>query len=117
MKLMLMVSASPWGQSRSMLALRLLRATVAAGHEVEAVFFREDGVYHALSGRQTDRGTVDLSRAYEELAEQGNFPLLLCSASAQRRLPAAAVPDAPWREAGLAEFFTREAQADRCVCL
>ena len=114
-KLLLMVNASPWGCSRSSLALRFLRASLEAGHEVLAVFFREDGIYTGLAGRQADRGADDLEAAYRSLAEAHGFELLLCSASSQRRLAAEHVPSAPWREAGLGELMALEPAADRWV--
>ncbi len=112
-----MVHASPWGGSLAATALRFLRALLAAGHEVPAVYFRGDGVYHALPGRQTDAGADDLWRSYAELARAHDFELLLCSAAAARRLPTTGADalEPPWREAGLARGFELMAAAERVV--
>lgn len=117
MKILLLVNASPWGGSLAATALRFLRAALAAGHEVPAVYFRGEGVYHALRGRRADPGTEDHWRAWDGLAREHDFDLLLCSAAAARRLPADQADglEAPWREAGLAEGLGLIGQADRVV--
>ncbi len=109
-----MVTASPWGGSLAATALRFARAAVAEGHAVGPVYFRGEGVYQVLSGRQADPGSEDLSSAWRALAESQAFELLLCSADAARRLPPGPVT-APWREAGLGEWFGCLADADRVV--
>lgn len=96
-----------------LVALRLSRAMAADGHEIEAVYFRGDGVYNALPGRAADAGTPDLAVAWSSLAESGGFPLLLCSSAAARRLDSA--PGQGFREAGLAELLERMAACDRVV--
>ena len=94
-------------------ALRLTRSLVADGMRLAAVFFREEGVYHALAGRVTDSGTPDLNDSWLELARTGGFPLLLCSSAAQRRLEVA--PGNGFREAGLAEIVEMMGSVDRVV--
>lgn len=121
-----MINSSPWGSSRSAVALRVLRALLESGATVVAVYFRGDGVYHALPGRQTDAGADKLHEAYESLALAHGFELLLCSAAGARRLGpefAAAMPvadeeaadTAPWREAGLARWAELLDDSDRLV--
>ena len=94
-------------------AIRLARATVLDGHQIDAVFFRGDGVYNALQGRATDAGTPDLALEWAALSGESGFPLLLCSAAASRRLDS--VPAGGFREAGLAEVLERMASCDRVV--
>ena len=114
MKFLLIVNESPWGSSLGTAALRLLRALRADGQEMLAVYFRSEGVYHALSGRNTDSGSPDLHREWLKLAEQG-VPMLVCSASAQRRLPDS--PQRPFAETGLAQLAELTLAADRVVSL
>ena len=76
------------------------------------MYFRGDGVYQSLQGRAADAASTDFSTAWRELAEQGTR-LLLCSASAGRRLPSA--PAAPFEEAGLAAMYEAMSSADRVV--
>jgi sulfur relay (sulfurtransferase) complex TusBCD TusD component (DsrE family) len=82
---------------------------------LSAVFFREEGVYHALAGRSTDAGTPENVKGWTEISKQSQAPLLLCSSSSQRRLESA--PAKPFREAGLAELMELMASSDRVVTL
>ena len=111
-----MVNSSPWGSTRSLLALRFLRASLAADHTVSAVYFRGEGVYHGLAGRQSDPGAEDLPRAYQTLASDNNLNLLLCSAAVSRRFPTDfSGSSAPWQLAGLAQWVELLEQSDRVV--
>lgn len=93
--------------------MRMVRALSTAGAQISAVFFREDGVYHALPGRAVDSGTPSLSEAWQTLGGQAAFPLLLCSSAAQRRLEHP--PNGGFREAGLAEVLELMVSSDRVV--
>jgi len=112
-KILVIVNESPWGGSLGVTALRLVRAMVSGGEHVVAVFFREDGVYHALPGRAVDSGTPCLAKAWQSMAGQSGIPLLLCSSSAQRRLEKA--PTEGFHEAGLAQVMELMASSDRLV--
>ena len=113
MKVLVIVNDSPWGATLPAVALRLVRAMQADGAEIDAVFFRGDGVYTALSGRAADAGTPDLAAEWTALAGSSRFPLLLCSSSAMRRLDS--VPAGGFRETGLADMLERMAGCDRVV--
>jgi tRNA 2-thiouridine synthesizing protein D len=112
-KILVIVNASPWGGSLAVTALRLVRAMLACGFEIAAVYFRDEGVYQALAGRGTDSGTPVLRDAWLELNDQHGMPLLLCSAAAQRRLEHE--PADGFREAGLAEILDLMRSCDRVV--
>lgn len=115
--MLLMVTHGPWGASLAGVALRFLRAALAAGHDVPTVYFRGEGVYQAMPGRRADPGAADLHDAWLALAEAHGIDLMLCSADSARRLPADVMDGlaAPWREAGLAEGLARIGDADRVV--
>lgn len=111
-----MVNTSPWGSSRSGVALRFLRATLDAGHQVSALYFRGEGVYHAMPGRQTDPGAADTSSQFMELADAGQFQLLLCSAALSRRFDAPRDSlQSPWQASGLARWVELLDESDRVV--
>jgi len=112
-KILVIVNESPWGCGLGVTALRLVRALLAAGEQIVAVFFREDGVYHALPGRAVDSGTPCLAEAWQSLASRDGVPLLLCSSAALRRLEQA--PAKGFREAGLAEVMELMASSDRVL--
>lgn len=126
-KVLVIVNSSPWGGSLGVTALRLVRAMLqpamlqpamlvpdgADALRIAAVYFREEGVYHALPGRVTDSGTPALRDAWLALATQHGLPLLLCSSAAQRRLEDC--PSGGFREAGLAEVLDVMRSCDRVV--
>lgn len=113
MKILLIVNNSPWGSTLGLTALRFARAAIAEGISLSAVFFREDGVYHALTGRAADAGTPEISEAWREIGQRCPAGLLLCSSSSLRRLEDA--PGAGFREAGLVEMMELMAASDRVV--
>ncbi|HET6591817.1 MAG TPA: DsrE family protein [Xanthomonadales bacterium] len=113
MKILVIVNVSPWGGSLAVTALRLVRAMLGRGHEIAAVYFREEGAYHALAGRAGDSGTPVLRDAWLDLYREHGVPLLLCSSAAQRRLEQA--PGDGFREAGLAEVLEMMQDSDRLV--
>jgi sulfur relay (sulfurtransferase) complex TusBCD TusD component (DsrE family) len=85
------------------------------GIDVAAVYFRDEGVYHAMRGRAADAGTPDLTEAWLEWSGRHDVPLLLCSADSQRRLES--TESSGFRETGLAEVFALMAACDRVVSL
>ena len=113
MKILLIVNESPWGSSLGVTALRLIRALAIDGEEIGAIYFREDGVYHAQAGRAQDAGTPGLCEAWEDLSADSGIPLLLCSSAAQRRL--SQPPSGCFREAGLAKMMELLNSCDRVV--
>ena len=113
MKVLVIVNDSPWGATLPAAAVRLVRAMHSNGTEIDAVFFRGDGVYNALTGRAADAGTPELAAEWAALAGSSGFPLLLCSSAASRRLDSA--PAGGFREAGLADVLERMAGCDRVV--
>ena len=108
-KILVIVNESPWGSTLPAAALRFCRAVLDGGHEIEAVFFRGDGVYNAVPGRDSESTTPDLAVSWAGLAA----PLLVCSSAAARRLDRA--PGGGFREAGLAEVLERMDDCDRVV--
>jgi len=112
-KILIIVNESPWGSSLGVAAFRMVGALAGDKAQVSAVYFREEGVYHAQPGRATDHGTPDLFTQWQLLAEQKGFPLLVCSSAAQRRMgqPCTGL----YREAGLAEVMELLASSDRLV--
>ena len=113
MKVLVIVNASPWGGSLGVTAWRLVRAMVADGLEVAAVFFREEGIYQAVGGRAVDGGTPGLHEGWLALHREQGIPLLLCSSAAQRRLPEP--PADGFRETGLGEVLELTLACDRVV--
>jgi sulfur relay protein TusD/DsrE len=112
-KFLVIVNEGPWASGLALCASRFVRAATASGHEISAIFFREDGVYNVLPGELTDAGTPDLVKTWAELATTGRTRLLLCSSSRLRRLENS--PSACFAESGLTEMFELMLQSDRVV--
>jgi len=112
-KILVIVNVSPWGGSLAVTALRLVRSMLDEGHEIAAIWFREEGVYQALASRAADSGTPVLREAWLGLHHEHGVPLLLCSSASQRRLEQA--PGGGFREAGLAEVLETLQSCDRLV--
>ena len=72
---------------------------------------------HALAGTRADPGAEDLHGAWSELAGRSGAELLLCSAAAERRLPADLnrQPPPAYRLAGLATLLEWVRRCDRVV--
>lgn len=114
MKCLIIVNESPWQTGLAVCAMRFAHAAEAAGLQVSAVFFREDGVYHALAGTSADAGTPELTTGWQQFAATSGSRLLLCSASCQRRLPpGSAVPG--FHQTGLAEMLELMQQSEKLV--
>lgn len=113
MKVLVIVNESPWGSTLPVTALRMVRSLVGTGAQIDAVYFRGDGVYNALPGRDADTGTPELAAAWQALADTSGASMLLCSSAASRRLDSA--PGPGFREAGLAEILERMTACDRVV--
>jgi sulfur relay protein TusD/DsrE len=112
-KFLIIVNESPWASGLALCASRFVRAATASGHGITAIFFREDGVYNAVPGEQTDAGTPDLFKAWAELSAAAGTRLLLCRSSRLRRLQTN--PPECFEESGLTEMFELMLHSDRVV--
>lgn len=115
MKILAIVEHSPWGSSLPVTALRLLRAMANDGIQVEAVYFRGDGVYNVQPGVASDAGTPALAQAWQSFSNATGAALLLCASASRRRLDC--TPADGFRTAGLPEVMERTAACDRVVSL
>ena len=108
-----MVNESPWGSDLALAAWRFVSAAVESGREITAVFFREEGVYNAIKGGNSDPGTPCLAEAWQELAGKQGPRLLVCSSSWERRCED--YPNGNFELAGLAEMMELMLDCDRVV--
>lgn len=114
MKCLIIVNESPWQSGLGICALRFARAAESAGLQISAVFFREDGVYHALPATRADAGTPELTASWQQFAARTGARLLLCSASSERRLPAGSFSP-EFRQTGLADMLELMQQSEKVV--
>lgn len=113
MKVLVIVNASPWGGSLAVTGLRMVRAMLLRGLQIDSIQFRGEGAYNARAGQGVDSGTPEFPAAWLELAAEHGFPLLLCSSASTRRLDPEL--DSGFRVAGLPELMERMAGCDRVV--
>ena len=113
MKFLVIVNEAPWAGSLGLTAHSLTRSLLIKGQQVSAVFFREEGVYHAQEGRAGEG--QPLHQQWLELGKQYSVPLLLCSSDAQRRFSSA--DHEGFQEAGLATVLAMLEDCDRVLTL
>ncbi len=85
MRYTLLVTGPAYGTQHATTALLFARALIAAGHELESVFFYREGVLNAseLSAPASDE--IDLVRAWQQLHIDHHVTLNVCVAAALRR--------------------------------
>ena len=112
MKFLLIVNQAPWAGTLSATAVRLANALQDKDNKIAAVYFREEGVYHALKGEAVDGGSKDPHQEWIDFGHRSQAPLLVCSADAQRRFRQC---DEGYELAGLPRVIELMAKADRIL--
>ena len=106
-------------------ALRFVAAALAAGHQIERVFFYHDGVLNGLGTAASTDHTSHPVSCWRSLGEQAGIKLVLCVSAALRR----GVLDAEMAEeygqagnlaagfsiAGLGQWMDAALEADRVI--
>lgn len=85
MRYALLVTGGPYGTQQSSSALQFARAVVAAGHQLESVFFYREGVLNASQLTAPASDEVDIVAAWQALHQQSGAGLYICVAAALRR--------------------------------
>lgn len=81
----LLILASPASGSANITAARFAGAVLQAGHQLERVFFYDDGVTTGLATRVVPQDETDPVSLWRELAAEHGVELVVCVASALRR--------------------------------
>lgn len=81
----LVIKGAPYSSSAPLSALRFAQAVLAAGHLIEQVFFYQDGVYLATSLSCPPQDELNLTQAWQSLAQEHKFALNVCIAAALKR--------------------------------
>ncbi|SFB15117.1 sulfurtransferase complex subunit TusD [Azotobacter beijerinckii] len=126
MKFAIALFAPPHAPS-SRRALRFAEAVLAGGHEINRLFFYQDGVYNASSGIVAPQDETDLAAQWRAFVERHELDAVVCIAAALRRgvldaqeaqrygrAAVAVMP--PWELSGLGQLHEAAQQADRLVC-
>ncbi len=126
MKFAIALFAPPHAPS-SRRALRFAEAVLAGGHEINRLFFYQDGVYNAADNIVPPQDEADLPAQWRAFVERHGLDAVVCIAAALRRGVldtqeaqrygrAAVAVTPPWELSGLGQLHEAAQQADRLVC-
>lgn len=85
MKYSLAVYGAPFSSQSAYSAYRFARTALALGHQIERVFFYQDGVHNATLLATPPQDELDLCQAWRQLKREHNLDLVVCVAAALRR--------------------------------
>lgn len=85
MRYALLVTGPAYGTQHASSAWLFAQALLAAGHELESVFFYREGVLNASELTSPASDEYDLSRAWQQLHQERGVRLNICVAAALRR--------------------------------
>lgn len=112
MKYAIQINGAPGRSPAVQVAHEFIKAVLAAGHEVNRVFFYHDGVYN---GFNADRKEPLNFPDWSALAHRHGLDLVLCVSAAERRGLAAGLPAPGFRFGGLGQWMEACLQADRVL--
>ena len=108
-------------------ALRFAEAILAGGHQIERLFFYQDGVHSASGNIVAPQDECDIAAQWRQFITEHQLDAVVCIAAALRRgvldaseasryqREAANLP-APWVLSGLGQLHEAAQSADRLVC-
>jgi len=85
MRYALLVTGPAYGTQQATSALLFANALLAAGHQLESVFFYREGVLNANQLTAPASDEFDLVRAWQTLSQTQGVALNICVAAALRR--------------------------------
>ena len=85
MKFGILVNEGPYQHQASDSAYNFTKAALEKGHEIFRVFFYNDGVYNGTRLGVPPQDDRNITKLWQELAEQHELDLVVCVAAAQRR--------------------------------
>ncbi|MBA1192183.1 MAG: putative intracellular sulfur oxidation protein DsrE-like [Pseudomonas sp.] len=118
---------SPAHAPSSRRALRFADALLAGGHQIERLFFYQDGVHSASGNIVAPQDECDIAAQWRQFITAHRLDAVVCIAAALRRgvldaseasryqRDAANLP-APWVLSGLGQLHEAAQSADRLVC-
>ena len=115
MKIRLLVNEGPYNHQAADTAYQFARAVIAKGHQVQRVFFYNDGVNNASKLTEPPQDDRHIVNRWSKLAEEHGIDLVVCVAAGLRR---GLVDDnlAPgFRISGLGQLVEAGIESDRLV--
>ncbi|MDG6895205.1 sulfurtransferase complex subunit TusD [Volucribacter amazonae] len=126
MQYVLVVKQAVYGSQGAFLAYQFAQALLVAGHQLNQIFFYQEGVSHGNAFVYPANDEFNLTHAWQQLSQQYQVPLHLCIAAAQRRgvvdehsafNPQQTNLAEGFQLAGLGEFSQALLTADRVITL
>lgn len=131
-KFLIFVTRSPFDSLNGQTALSFCEAAIALGHEVEHVFFYQQGVQHANVDIKPASGEKSTIAQWVTFSEQTKTPLNVCVTASIKR-GVLSVEDASYMQShsnvhpaftpvGMAEYFAAlntcaSSDADSLICM
>jgi tRNA 2-thiouridine synthesizing protein D len=131
-KFLIFVTRSPFDSLNGQTALSFCKAAIALGHEVEHVFFYQQGVQHANVDIQPASGEKSMLAQWVSFSEQTKTSLNVCVTASIKR-GVLSVEDASYvqlhsnvhhafKPVGMAEYFSAlnasaSSDADSLICM
>jgi tRNA 2-thiouridine synthesizing protein D len=82
---LILLHGSAYANQSSRSALKYAQAVITKGHELKAVFFYSEAVYHANSLAIIPADEANVAYGFKQLNTDSNIPLLLCVTAAEKR--------------------------------
>lgn len=116
MQFCILIQQPPYERQASVSALNFARAVLAAGHQVNRVFFYQGGVANGSDQIEAPQNEMQLPALWAALAQEHNLSLSVCIAAAKRRGVLEENLLEGFEIAGLGQLLDASITADRLVC-
>ena len=115
MKIGILVNEGPYTHAASDSAYLFCKAALAAGHEIQRVFFYHDGVNNASRLTEPPQDDRHIVNRWSKLATEHKLDLVVCVAAALRRGIKEDNLAEGFRISGLGQLIETSIQAERLV--
>ena len=115
MKFGILINEGPYTHQASDTAYQFVKAALAKGHQIQRVFFYNDGVNNATKLTDPPQDDRNIVNRWTELAKEHKLDLVVCVAAALRRGLREENLAAGFRISGLGQLVETGIQADRLV--
>ena len=115
MKFGLLINEGPYNHQAADTAYQFARAALAKGHEIQRVFFYNDGVNNASRLTEPPQDDRHIVNRWSALAAEHQVDLVVCVAAALRRGIKDEVLAPGFRISGLGQLVESGIEADRLV--
>ena len=115
MNIGILVNEGPYTHEASDSAYQFCKAALAAGHQIQRVFFYHDGVNNASRLTEPPQDDRNIVNRWSKLAAEHKVDLVVCVAAALRRGIKDENLAAGFRISGLGQLIESSIQADRLV--